>query len=150
MANELSVVILFAIAAMLVSHGLQIWTRHARRQMVHKERLAAMEKGIDVPPLVEQELQRGSGNVQRLMLLAGLVWVSIGVATFATLLSLAGQPAFHLPWGREWTTGHPIWVEVRIRNGMEWIGLAPIGIGLSHLFVYHVGKRKEREEMVKP
>ena len=53
----------------------QQYLRHHRRIMVHRERLAAMEKGIDPPPMVELEVQRWSWNVQRLLLLAGLVWM---------------------------------------------------------------------------
>ena len=143
-------VILVIIAAVLIAYALQIWTRHARRLMVHKERLAAIEKGIAVPPLVEQEIQRGSFNVQRLLLLAGLVWISVGVAALLTLAGLAGGPPLQLPWSSDWTTGHPVLVEVHIRSGMAWIALAPIGIGLAHLLVYHVGKRREREEAGKP
>ena len=38
------------------------WMQHDRRRMVHRERLAAIEKGIELPPL-EQEVQRSRWNV---------------------------------------------------------------------------------------
>jgi len=103
------------------------WLQHNRRTMIHNERLAAIGKGVDLPPL-EQEVRRSSWNVQRLLLLAGLVWVSLGVATFVTLSALLAHPAPS-------TQGIP--------QGLQWIGLAPVCIGLSHLIVYLNGKRKE-------
>ena len=103
------------------------WLQQGRRTMIHRERLAAIEKGVDLPPL-EQEVRRSIWNVQRLLLLAGLVWVSLGVATFVTLRALLANPT-------PATQGIP--------QGLQWIGLAPACIGLSHLIVYLTGKKKE-------
>jgi hypothetical protein len=100
------------------------WLRHQRRVLVHRERLAAFEKGIDPPPL-EQEVRRGAWNAQRILLLAGLTWISIGVGAFVVLSALlaSGSPA-----------------SAEIPRGLQWIGVAPVGIGLSHLVVYRVGR----------
>jgi hypothetical protein len=95
--------------------------------MIHRERLAAIEKGVDLPPL-EQEVKRTSWNVQRFLLLAGLVWLSLGIATFVTLSALLAHPT-------PGTEGIP--------EGLQWIGLAPACIGLSHMIVYLVGKKRE-------
>ena len=103
------------------------WLQLNRRTMIHRERLAAIEKGVDLPPL-EQEVRRSTWNVQRLLLLAGLVWVSLGVGTFVTLSAL-------LAYATAVTQGIP--------QGLQWIGVAPVCIGLSHLIVYLIGKRKE-------
>ena len=76
----------------------------SRRQMIHRERLAAIEKGVDLPPL-EQEVRRSSFNVQRFLLLAGLIWVSLGVGAFAVLSSLLAyhsESVEHLPQGIQW------------------------------------------------
>jgi hypothetical protein len=35
------------------------WLQFNRRTMIHRERLAAIEKGVDLPP-VEQEVRRSS------------------------------------------------------------------------------------------
>jgi hypothetical protein len=118
----------------------QLWVRHQRRLMVHRERLAAIEKGIELPP-VEQEMQRRSWNVQRLLLFAGLVWISIGVAVFPVLVQIANR-SFRMPWGYT-HDGNPFFADMVIPNGVEWIALAPIGIGLSHVIVYVVGRQKE-------
>jgi len=108
--------------------ALHQWLRHHRRILVHRERLAAVEKGIELPPL-EQEVRRSAWNGQRILLLAGLAWISIGVAVFTVLSALLAH-------------GSPAAAE--IPNGLQWIGLAPVGIGVSHLVVYAVGAKQDR------
>jgi hypothetical protein len=144
--SSLATVTFLLTAAIVAAYAMQLWTRHARRQMVHTERMAALEKGIDLPPLVEQEIKRGSWNVQRLLLLAGLVWISVGLTLSLTLIGLSNESPLRWPWGTDFNTGQPIFIHLGIRRGFVWIGLAPILIGLSHLIVYQVGKNKEREE----
>ena len=103
------------------------WLQVNRRKMIHRERLAAIEKGVDLPP-VEQEARRSSWSVQRFLLLAGLIWLSLGIGAFVTLSALLA---------------HPTPVTEGIPQGMQWIGLAPACIGLSHVIVYVIGKRRE-------
>ncbi len=105
----------------------QQWLRHHRRIMIHRERLAAVEKGIDLPPL-EQEVQRSSWNVPRILLFAGLTWISIGIGVYVVFSAILAHPSPQI---------------ADIPQGIQWIGIAPIGIGLSHLIVYAVGKSKE-------
>lgn len=105
----------------------QQYLRHHRRIMIHRERLAAVEKGVDLPPL-EQEVQRSSWNVSRILLFAGLTWISVGIGAFVVLSALLAHPS---PQTAE------------IPEGLQWIGIGPIGIGLSHLIVYAVGKKRE-------
>jgi hypothetical protein len=140
MAAGLALII--AIVLLGVAYIFQIWVRYQRRLMIHRERLAAIEKGAELPPL-EQEIQRSGWNVQRLLLLAGLVWISVGVATFPLLNRLGGQTVT-IPWGYDQVG--PVWAKVPIPVGLEWIGVALIGIGLSHLVTYAVGRQREREE----
>jgi hypothetical protein len=116
----------------------QQYLRQQRRQLIHRERLTALEKGIDLPP-VEQEIQRRSWNVQRILVLAGLTWVSLGLGVYLVLSSLVGQ-TFHVLWGTD-RFGNPMWVPVLIRDGMQWSGVALFGIGVSHLVVYAMGRR---------
>jgi hypothetical protein len=137
--RQLPAVIVIAIIVLLVAYLFQLWARHQRRLMIHRERLAALEKGIEMPPLVE-EIQRGSFNVQRLLLLAGLCWVSVGVALFMTLNELAGGD-LSVPIGVD-GSGFT-WASVHVNSGLRPLGLAPIGIGLSHIVVYFVGRRRD-------
>lgn len=131
-------VVIVATIMVGIAYVFQIWVRYQRRLMIHRERLAAIEKGTELPPL-EQEIQRSSWNVQRLLLLAGMVWISIGVAAFPLLSSLGGQ-AVKIPWGR--VAG----AVVQIPIGLEWFAVALIGIGVSHLITYAIGRQREREE----
>ena len=66
--------------------------------------------------------------MQRILLLAGLIWLSLGIGTFAVLSAVLA---------------HPSEVTRDVPQGLQWIGVAPIGIGLSHLIVYAVGRKKD-------
>lgn len=122
---EVAIVMVAIIGYLAFRH----WLQFSRRQIIHRERLAAIEKGVDLPPL-EQEVRRSGFNVQRLLLLAGLIWVSLGAGAFVVLSALQVHP-------NEFTE--------KIPAGMQWIGLAPFCVGLSHLIVYLIGKRKENQ-----
>jgi hypothetical protein len=116
-----------AVAVCLIAYaGYREWLRHQRRTLIHRERIAAIEKGVDVPPL-ELEQQRSAWNVQRTLLLAGLIWLSLGITAFITLSAVIGSEAAQ---------------KEGIPPGLQWIGLAPAAIGLSHLIVYWAGKRR--------
>ena len=80
-----------ALAVILGFVGFGMWLRQQRRLMIHRERLAAIEKGIELPPVL-QEVQRTSWNVQRLLLLAGLVWISIGTGFYLVFSEMLRHP----------------------------------------------------------
>jgi hypothetical protein len=115
------------IVALIAYMGFREWLRHNRRTQIHRERLAAIEKGIELAPL-QQEVHRRDWNVQRFLLLAGLIWISLGVSLFVTLSALLSAPAN---------------ANAGIPPGIQWGGLAPVAIGLSHLIVYLAGKKNE-------
>src|SRR5215831_13273346 len=118
-----------AVAIALVAYAAyREWLRHQRRTLIHQERLAAIEKGAALPPL-EQEQRRRSWNVQRTLLLAGLIWLSVGVCAYVTLSVIIASPAN---------------AKLEVPPGIQWIGLGPAAIGVSHLVVYLAGKRKEQ------
>ena len=114
------------VVALVAFIAFRQWLNHQRRVMIHRERLNAIEKGAELPPL-EQEVRRGNWNVQRILLLAGLSWISAGVGVFVVLSALLAHP--------EGLTD--------LHQGIQWIGIAPVMIGLSHLVVYWVGNKKE-------
>jgi hypothetical protein len=114
------------LAFVLAFLGFAMWLRQQRRIMIHRERLAALEKGLELPT-VEKEAYRISINVQRLLLLAGLVWISVGIAfflVFSTMLS------------------HPIEATKDVPYGIQYVGVGMIGIGLSHLIAYVAGRNQ--------
>ena len=114
------------IVSLIAFVGLREVLKHHRRMMIHQERLRAIEKGVELPPL-EQEVRRSAWNVQRMLLLAGLIWISLGVGLFVVLSAVLAHPE---------DLGD-------LHQGFQWLGVAPVLIGLSHLVVYAVGKRKE-------
>ena len=115
------------VIALIAYLGFRQWLRQHRRSMIHQERLAAIEKGIELPPL-EQEVQSRSWDVQRILLLAGLTWISLGIGAFVVFTALLSYPSD---------------AAQEIPQGIQWVGVAPAAIGLSHLIVYVVGKKKE-------
>jgi hypothetical protein len=118
-----------AVAIALIAYGgYREWLRHERRALIHRERVAAIEKGVDLPPL-DQEQRRSSWNVQRTLLLAGMIWLSLGIGAYVTLSAVIASPAN---------------ANLEIPPGIQWIGLAPAAIGVSHLVVYLVGKGKDQ------
>jgi len=137
---EFAIVLVAIIVSATATYVFQLWIRHQRRMMVHRERLAAIDKGIEVPPL-EQEIERRSWNIQRLLLFAGLVWITIGGTAFLVLDQITNQ-SFRIQEGYS-RDGEPLYIERTIPNGVQWIAVGPIGIGLAHVIVYQVGRKKE-------
>lgn len=85
----------------------------------HKERLAAIERGVDIPPLPESFYQAIQRRPQRTgsTLLPGLIWLFIGVALLISLGEVAG-------------------------HGVAYFGLIPAGVGLAYLIYHFVEGRK--------
>jgi len=108
-----------------VAYGM--WLRQERRTMIHRERLAAIEKGIDLP-LVVRESQRTAWNVQRLLLLLGLVWISAGIGFYMVFSEMLRNPT-------EFTRDVP--------PGIQYVGYGLIGVGVSHLVAFAAGFRKD-------
>src|SRR5512139_3732998 len=65
-----------------------------RRDIVeanHKERLAAIERGMELPPLPESFYQSIKPARRSSYLLPGLVWLFVGVGIFIALGAIAGE-----------------------------------------------------------
>ena len=106
--------------------GFRLWLAHARRMMAHRERLAALEKGLAVPAS-DDRIDGDRWPVQRLLLLAGLTWVAVGAGG---ILAVNAIIAHNNP--------------SPIPDGVQWLGLVLIGIGIAHLIVYVVDRRSGR------
>jgi hypothetical protein len=92
----------------------------------HRERMAAIEKGIDCPPWPDRLLsEEDATSSPRRHLLKGLVWLFIG---------LGGMVAVYAVFD----FSHALF------------GLIPIGIGAAHLIYYAVEGRKEAEAAPSP
>lgn len=90
-------------------------------ELHHKERLAAIEKGIEVPPPPAGLLESKSASPHR-TLLHGLVWLFVGISLL-----------FALP---------------RLDDDLRYIGLIPGGVGLAYLVYYFAVGRKEADRAV--
>ena len=120
-----------------------LWLRQQRRLIVHRERLAALEKGVELPSLALDSRQN-AWNVQRILLLAGLCWIAIGITTFAVLTQLINDApplpppdAMIEPWRIPDVSFIP--------KGMQSIGLLPLGLGIAHLIVFWVERKRHQQ-----
>src|SRR5687767_11090311 len=112
LASAMSIAVVFAFL------GFGMWLRQQRRVMIHRERLTALEKGLEPPPPLEQETSRINWNVQRLLLLLGLVWISVGIGFYLIFSTMLANPT-------------PATADVP--HGLQFAGVGMIGVGLSHL-----------------
>jgi Domain of unknown function (DUF6249) len=108
-----TVLVGFAVLILLCSLAL----RYKRRELEHKERLAALEKGAPWPPI--EQVQRTAPWSPRVYLLRGLIWFfsGIGLTLFLVAMTI--------------TLGPPL-------LGAAFIGLVPIGVGAAYLIFYRV------------
>jgi hypothetical protein len=88
-------------------------------ELVHAERLAAIERGMEIPTLPVEIL--GTPPVGRSALLSGLIWLLVGLALMAGLHGLDGDAGFG---------GLCVW------------GLVPTAVGVAYLIYYLVERRK--------
>ena len=116
--NEEVVAVFIPIVAIIMSLSIPIVFAivdyRRRRDIVeanHKERLAAIERGMELPALPESFYQSIKPARRSSYLLPGLVWLFVGVGIFVALGSIAGE-------------------DVRM------LGLIPAGVGLA-LLIYH-------------
>jgi hypothetical protein len=95
---------------------------HKRRKLMelhHAERMAAIERGMDIPPLpIELIDGRSTPKRRRSALLPGLIWAFIGLAFVVGALTRGGDDI-------------PVFA-----------GLIPLGIGLAYLIYYFVEGRQ--------
>ncbi len=102
------------------------WTSYRRRkhlfELFHQERMAAIDKGVDVPPLPEAFIADDARPYSpRRNLLKGLIWSFIGLG------ALAGM--------------------YRQDEDTALFALIPVGIGLAYLIYYFVVGWKEAEAL---
>jgi hypothetical protein len=100
-----------AVVAIVTSH----WQKQKRMELRHRERLAAIEKGIELPPDPDPEAEPKKGGYLR----SGLVSLFLGVVLYFALAEVAG-------------------------DDVALFGLIPAAIGVGNLISYFVeGRKKE-------
>jgi len=106
------------VAAVIVWIALNYRKRRRLMELHHTERMAAIERGMEIPPLPIELIDGRSAKKRRTSLLPGLVWFFIGLAV------VIGSQSMH-------------------DDDMPVItGLIPLGIGLAYLIYYFIEGRK--------
>jgi hypothetical protein len=119
--QDLAPALVFALLLAVVAW--RQWLGHRERAMVHRERLAALEKGVEPPPW-PQRPSTGLGT-RGVLLLSGLIWVAIGIGGMIAAYVIV--PELTIPDGPP----RSIWL----------VGLVPTLIGVAHLIVYRIQRR---------
>jgi hypothetical protein len=106
------------VAAVITWIALNYRKRRRLMELHHTERMAAIERGMEIPPLPIELIDGRSPKKRRTSLLPGLVWFFIGLAV------VIGSQSMH-------------------DDDMPVItGLIPLGIGLAYLIYYFIEGRK--------
>lgn len=118
------------VACILGFVGVRQWLRHQQRAMVHRERLTAIDKGVDLPPWPEDPPRSGI-DISGVLLLSGLIWLAIGLGgMFAAWLIVSDPTIQRLPDA--------------VPPQIALIGVPVALIGVAHLIVYVAQRRRQR------
>jgi hypothetical protein len=116
--------IVFAIGGPVMAFIVWLWLNYQKRRRLmelhHAERMAAIERGMDIPPLPIELIDGRSARPRsrRSSLRTGLVWFFIGLAVVIGTVALNND-------------------DVPIMGG-----LIPLGIGIAYLIYYFLEGRK--------
>jgi hypothetical protein len=144
--------------SVVVAIGFLVFTslyfRYRRRELQHKEMLAALEKGIALPELHDAVLAPRSG---RIYLLRGMMWLFSGIAIVVFLSAIAASsrqaPSMESRLRRTEELRRFGATDEQLREaekepasdampqGIALLGLVPIGIGLAYLIYYGVERK---------
>jgi hypothetical protein len=158
MPAEAVVVMIVVVAAA----GIFIWSltlRYRTRELQHRERLAAIEKGVALPGLSDGESHMTRGP--RAYLLRGLVWLLAGIPLSIFLFGISittqhpktvQQKAFEIQRLKGVGASEELIRQVENDNrpiqelplGFGLLGLVPAGIGIAYLIVYRL-ERKDNQ-----
>ena len=121
----------FFVASVLAYIGFRQWLRHQQRGMVHRERLAALEKGADLPAWPDESPARFDFGVDSFLLLSGLIWLAIGLGGMFAAFVIVGHPMVQR-------------IPEAVPPSIALIGLPVALVGVAHLIVYWVRRRNSK------
>jgi hypothetical protein len=128
--------------------------RHSKRELEHKEILAALEKGVDVP------MRATAPWTPRTYLLHGMIWLFAGISTFIALSAIAATSRRVVPMETKLASVNdarsrgatpeeiqmllhaPPHEEEGIPIGLGFLGLIPAGVGIAYLIFYRIESKK--------
>jgi hypothetical protein len=148
-------ILLIVIGAAIILWSLNL--RYRRRELQHRERLAALEKGADLPPL-EPEPETAPWT-PRIYLLRGMIWLFAGIAMTVAIFAVSAtqnrvRPIEDRIWRaadlrRTGATEDEIKMVLNstetpggIPVGLALLGLIPAGVGLAYLVFYRTEGKK--------
>ena len=119
------VIPLLLVLFVVVVGSLQQFLRYRRRVLLHKERLLAMEKGLDLPP----DSVQATPLPPEVCILRGLLWLFIGIASMLCLIAISLM-----------FQGHDRMV------AMAWAltGIVPAAVGCAYLLYYRIESKLMR------
>jgi uncharacterized membrane protein HdeD (DUF308 family) len=106
--------VLIAIVSIVTSHRLKM----QRNDMRHKERLAAIEKGLELPPDVEPSENGKENGKKHSSLRIGLIGLFVGIVLYFALRAV-------------------------VDSDVALFGLIPAAIGVANLVSYFVEAKKK-------
>ena len=122
--------VVLGLGSIIIGQTLDFLKKRSMFQLHHEERMAAIEKGIEVPPLPPEFFQ-GRDSGQRKVrtpadhLFRGLRWLLIGAVV---------------------AVGMYVQQDQDISNN-AWIGLILVALGAAHLIFYAMVGRKQAESL---
>ena len=119
------------VASVLAFVGFRQWLRHQQRNMVHRERLAALEKGADLPPWPDEAPSRFDFGLDSVLLLSGLIWLAIGLGGMLAAFVIVSQPQIQS-------------IPEAVPPQIALIGVPVALVGVAHLVVYWSRRRGGR------
>ena len=135
-----------------------LYFRYRKLQLLHQERMTALEKGLPVPDGYTQAPPWSP----RVYLLRGLVWSLVGIAFIVSFLAIARSTqrsrsaedvflrAKNLSQNAGISMEEARQIAAKDQNsqqegvpwGMALLGLIPVGVGAAHLIFYYTGERR--------
>jgi hypothetical protein len=112
------------VAVMLVTvilGALSMFASVQRREMEHKERMAALERGQPLPPVIPPELLVTTKLTPRDYLRRGLLWLFTGIGLFIAVYSAAAT--LDAPHGEDLAR-------------FAFAGLVPTAVGIAYIIFY--------------
>jgi hypothetical protein len=150
--NPMGLLFTLCIAGAIVIF-LVLATRYNARELEHKEILAALEKGVDVP------MRATAPWTPRTYLLHGMIWLFAGISTFVALSAIAATSREVVPMAVRTAEVNnaraggatPEEIQILLHSpreeeglpiGLGFIGLIPCGVGIAYLIFYRIESKK--------
>ena len=158
--------LILILAILFLAVGRIMWLSYLnqkQREMHHRERMAALEKGVQLPPLPAIEESPGVGHrfasfyrdtwtTPQAYLRRGLVWFFLGLGIMGFLYGLSVSNVRERPVDWYYSVPEekrPVPPPTRRYSeppaGWALLGLIPAGVGVAYILFYAIEGRKIRQ-----